>query len=67
MSFDLQTVLEGKRKLRIHLAARPLVEKLRLLDALRKRELAIRASAVPSDSTSGILRENPVPDRTKPR
>jgi hypothetical protein len=42
MSFDLQKMLESKRALRRDLAARPVAEKLRLLDALRERELAIR-------------------------
>jgi hypothetical protein len=34
--------------MRRNLAARPIAEKLRLLDALRARELAIRRSAVGS-------------------
>ena len=42
MSFDPQKILESKRALRRNLAARPVAEKLRLLDALRERELAIR-------------------------
>jgi hypothetical protein len=37
-------------------------EKLRMLDALRERELAIRSNAVHSDSSA--LREKPAPDRT---
>lgn len=49
MSFDLQEILKGKRALRRELAARPLAEKLRLLDALRERALAIRpAKPAPS-------------------
>jgi len=63
MSFDLQKILESKRALRRNLAARPVAEKLRMLDALRERELAIRGSAVHSDSR--VLREKPVPYRTK--
>jgi hypothetical protein len=63
MSFDLQKILESKRALRRQLAARPVAEKLRMLDALRERELAIRASAAHSDS--GILREEPAPYRNK--
>ena len=43
MSFDLQKILESKRALRRNLAARPVAEKLRMLNALRERELAIRA------------------------
>jgi hypothetical protein len=49
MSFDLQKILESKRALRRQLAARPVAEKLRMLDALRERELAIRGGAVHSD------------------
>jgi len=64
MSFDLQKILESKRALRRNLAARPVAEKLRMLDALRERELAIRGRAVHSDSSG--LREEPVPYRTKP-
>jgi len=62
MSFDLQKILESKRALRRHLAARPVAEKLRMLDALRERELAIRGSAVHSDSSA--LREKPALYRT---
>lgn len=62
MSFDLQRVLESKRALRRNLAARPVAEKLRMLDALRERELAIRGSAAHSAST--ILHETSTPYRT---
>jgi len=62
MSLDLQKILESKRALRRNLAARPVAEKLRMLDALRERELAIRGSAVHSDS--GVLREKPAFYRT---
>ena len=65
MSFDLQKILESKRAHRRHLAARPIGEKLRMLDALRERELAIRGRAVHADSTSSILRDEPAPYRTK--
>lgn len=41
---DLRKVLESKRALRRELAARPVGEKLRQLEALRERELAIRES-----------------------
>ncbi len=63
MSFDLQKILESKRALRRDLAARPIAEKLRMLDALRERELAIRGGGVHADS--GVLREEPAPYRTK--
>jgi hypothetical protein len=42
MSLDPQKILESKRALRRSLAARPVAEKLRMLDALREREVAIR-------------------------
>lgn len=64
MSFDLQKILESKRALRRTLAARPVVEKLRLLDALRERELALRGSAIHSDPSA--VREDAAPYRTKP-
>ena len=59
MTFDLQKILESKRALRRDLAARPVAEKLRMLDALRERELAIRGHRVRSDSASGVVREAP--------
>jgi len=59
MSFDLQKILESKRALRKELAALPVAEKLRMLDALHERELAIRRSTVPSDGDT--LREQPAP------
>jgi hypothetical protein len=51
MSFDLQKILASKRALRGQLASAPIGEKLRMLDALRERELAIRGRATPSDSS----------------
>jgi hypothetical protein len=64
MSFDLRKILEGKRALRRNLAPRPVAEELRMLDALREREAAIRGSAVQPDCASAIAREEPVPSRT---
>jgi len=63
MSFDLQKMLESKRALRRQLAARPVAEKLRMLDALRERELAIRGRAAHPDPSS--LRAEPAPFHTK--
>ena len=59
MSFDLQEILKSKRALRRELVARPLAEKLRMLDALRERALALR----PAKPASGadVLREKPPP------
>jgi hypothetical protein len=45
MNFDLHRMLESKRALRRRLAAQPVVEKLRLLDELRARLLAIRGAS----------------------
>lgn len=57
MTFDLTKILESKRQFRKRLAARPIAEKLAMLDALRERELAIRASR--SSRQPGLLREKP--------
>lgn len=51
-SFDLQRMLESKRAFRRQLAARPLTEKLRLLDELRERALVIRRAT--ASRASGI-------------
>lgn len=56
MSFDLEKIIESKRALRRKLAALPVAEKLRMLDALRERELAIRGRAVYCHPSG--LREN---------
>ena len=60
-SFDLQRVLESKRAFRQKLAARPLAEKLRLLDELRERALVIRRATASraSPHESGAVAENP--------
>ena len=64
MSFDLEKILQSKREFRQRLAARPIAEKLSLLDDLRERQLAIRGRA--GDATSkAALREAPTPYRTK--
>jgi len=44
VTFDLQRILDSKRAHRQRLAARPIGEKLRLLDDLRERALALRAA-----------------------
>lgn len=46
MNFDIKKMLASKRALRRDLSARPVAEKLRMLDAMRERELAIRGSVV---------------------
>ena len=62
MTFDLTRILEGKREFRRQLAARPIAEKLAMLDALREWELAIRQSGQP-ETDSGVLHEKPAPYR----
>ena len=44
MTFEMREILKSKQTMRRRLAALPLVEKLRLLDRLRERSLAIAAS-----------------------
>ena len=62
MTTDLQTILESKCRYRQHLAARPIAEKLRMLDALRERALLLRPES------SSIVREEPKPYHAgKPR
>jgi hypothetical protein len=51
MSESLYKILESKRALRRKLASRPAAEKLRILDAMREREMAIRLT----DSRPRIL------------
>jgi hypothetical protein len=63
MTFDLTRILESKRAFRRQLAARPIAEKLTMLDALRERELAIRQSGQPVTESS-VLQEESVPYRT---
>ena len=55
MTFNLQAILESKRAFRCDLIARPIGEKLRMLDALRERDLAIRGRAPKAES--GIVQE----------
>lgn len=57
MSFDLAKILRSKREFRQRMAARPIEEKLAMLDALRERALAIRS--MPISTEAGVLREQP--------
>lgn len=52
MIADLQAILESKRRYREYLAARPIAEKLRMLDAMCERALLLRPT-----SSSGIHEE----------
>jgi len=62
MTFDLQKIIESKNALRHELAALPIAEKLRMLDALRERAIAIHGESarfhVRRDESSS-LKESP--------
>jgi hypothetical protein len=51
VSFNFQSMLQSKRALRRRLSALPVMEKLRLLDQLRERALAIRSATTVGRST----------------
>ena len=57
MTFDLAKILQNKREFRQRLAARPIAEKLAMLDALRERALALRPARPASERD--VLREQP--------
>ncbi|MGA2222740.1 MAG: hypothetical protein ABSH21_13370 [Verrucomicrobiia bacterium] len=59
----MQRILESKRAYRHALAAKPIAEKLRMLDALRERALAIRRSA--PAAASNVVREQPAEYQAK--
>jgi hypothetical protein len=63
MTFDLAKIRQSKREFRQRLAARPIEEKLALLDALRERALAIRPARTATETAA--LRETPPTDRAK--
>ena len=64
MTFDLTKIISSKHELRQRLAARPIEEKLAMLDALRARTIALRgARAEPNPVT---LREEAPAYRTRP-
>ena len=58
MTFDIQRILESKKEFRRGLAALPISEKLRLLDALRERQLTL------GSGSSVRLNDGSRPDRT---
>jgi hypothetical protein len=45
MTFDIQKILQSKREFRRGLALLPIEEKLRMLDALRERQMTLREGA----------------------
>jgi len=55
-------ILQSKRAMRHHLASRPVVEKLRMLDSLRERALAIRGQTT---GDAAIRDDNPAPRHPK--
>ena len=57
MTFDPARILRSKREFRQRLAARPMEEKLAMLDGLRQRALAIRPARTAPEA--GALRERP--------
>ena len=56
MSFDVEEMLKSKQALRQRLTALPIIEKLRLLDELRHRAVAIRNAGAHGGN---IVREEP--------
>ena len=44
MLFDLEKVIKSKQRFRQELAARPIAEKLEMLNKLRERSLTLRAA-----------------------
>jgi hypothetical protein len=65
MTFDVDKILQSKRVFRQRLAARPIEEKLAMLDALRERALALRSSGLAAGA--GTLHEEPPPYRVQPK
>lgn len=65
MTFDLTKIMQSKREFRQGLAAKPIEEKLAMLDALRARTIALRGSRSPAEP--GTLRETPPVYRVRPK
>ena len=53
MTFDLEKIFSAKQAERRRLAGMPIEEKLRILDALREREVMIRGKDSQSKSSFG--------------
>lgn len=58
MSFDLEKIRESKRAYRKKLAALPIAEKLRMLDALRERALMLRRATFQGSANQDCAGEN---------
>ena len=56
---DIKAVIASKNALRRDLAARPIAEKLRMLDALRERALALRSATTPPARANRVAEESP--------
>jgi len=65
MTFDFEKIAQSKREFRQRLAARPIAEKLAMLDALRERALALRAAKPAAGADP--LREQPAPYWVQPK
>ncbi len=57
------SIQQSKRTFRKQLAARPVAEKLRMLDALRERTLAIRRASDSGAKKKAIIQEKPLRQR----
>jgi len=64
MTFDTTRILESKRAFRRQLAARPIAEKLAMLDTLREMVVTIRHAGKPKTESTVVLHEEPAPYRT---
>ena len=64
MTFDLGKILQSKREFRRRLAAKPIAEKLALLDVLRERILAIRAGVTHPGTAAERPKAAPMPCRS---
>ena len=58
MTVDLQRILRSKRLHRERLAAQSIGDRLRILDALREREISIRRGIVRSVPAVSAVRES---------
>lgn len=65
MIADLQAILESKRRYREYLAARPIAEKLRMLDAMCERALLLRpeSSSAIHEEPATCRQADPTDDR----
>jgi hypothetical protein len=59
MKVHLERIGESKREFRRRLAARPIGEKLRMLDALRERTLTLRRASNSDRAKKPVVRETP--------